>query len=159
MALGSTAAPSITRDALRNLMMTSMFGRRAGMDSNGFEVGEYDTRLIVDNINTTAASSLQASGFSNLSCTSGSSATYSLLAPVQGVYKTITQFSSSTLGFVVQFGANAQIVTTAGTSFNQAVFAGVGHTVCLACVSTSTSNGPIWVNTSPASPGITFSTY
>lgn len=159
MALGSTAISGVTREQLRNQMITSMYGRRSGMDINNYEVGEQDTRLPVDNISTTAPTSLSPNGFSILSATAASSAIQTMLQAVSGIYKQITQFSSSTLGIVVQLGANAQIVTSAGTSFNQITFAGVGHTANLACISTSTANGPIWISTSPPSPGLTFSTY
>jgi hypothetical protein len=159
MALGSTSFAQVSRETLRNSMVTSMMGRRAGMDVNGYEVGEQDTRLPIDNITTTAATSLVPNGFSVLTCTAASSAIMTLLQAVPGVYKQITQFSSSTLGIVVQFGANANIVTSAGSSFNQIVFAGVGHCVSLACVSSSTAAGPIWMSATPPSPGVTFSTY
>ncbi len=159
MALGSTSVTAMSRETLRSQMKTSMMGRRAGMDNNDYECGEQDTRLPVDNITTTVGTSLAPNGFTLLSCTAASSAIHTLQAPVSGIYKEIVQISSSTLGIVVQFGANANIVTTAGSSFNQAVFAGVGHCASLACVSTSTSAGPIWISASPASPGLTFSTY
>lgn len=159
MALGSTSIAAVTRETLRSQMLTSMFGRRAGMDARDYEVGEQDTRLVIDNIATTVPTSLSPNGFSNLSCTSVSSATHSLLAPVSGIYKQITQISSSTLGINVQFGPNANIVTSAGSSFNQMTFAGVGHCASISCMSTSTSNGPIWISATPPSPGITFSTY
>jgi hypothetical protein len=159
MALGSTSFTAVTREALRNQMVTSMMGRRAGMDVAGYEVGEQDTRLPIDNITTTAPTSLAPNGFSVLSCTAASSAIQTMLQAVGGIYKQITQFSSSTLGIAVQLGANANIVTSAGSSFNQIVFAGVGHCVSLACVSSSTANGPIWMSASPASPGVTYSTY
>lgn len=157
MALGSTAVTGQTRDGLRNLMKTSMFGRRAGMDNLDYEVGEQDTRLPVDNISTTVQTSLSPNGASVFSCTVASSALHTLQAPVAGIYKQLTQISSSTLGIAVQFGANAQIVTTAGTSFNQIIFQGVGHTAGLFC--SSTNGGGIWLSGSPASPGLTFSTY
>ena len=159
MALGSTSIAAVTREGLRNQMKTSMMGRRAGMDPYDYEVGEQDTRLPIDNIATTIQTSLSPNGFSNFSCTSLSSALHTLLAPVSGIYKTLTQISSSTLGIALQFGPNAQIVTSAGSSFNQMVFAGVGHTATLTCQSTSTSNGPIFISTTPPSPGIAFSTY
>lgn len=159
MALGSTSITAQTRESLRNTMVTSMFGRRAGMDVLNYEVGEQDTRLPIDNIGTTAASSLSPNGASVLSCTVASSALYTMNVAVSGIYKQITQISSSTLGFAVQLGANANIITTAGSSFNQVVMAGVGHTVNLFCVSSSTANGPIWLSASPASPGMTFSTF
>ena len=159
MALGSTSFTAVTRETLRNQMVTSMMGRRAGMDVSGYEVGEQDTRLPIDNITTTAATSLVPNGFSVLSCTAASSAIQTMLLAVSGIYKQITQFSSSTLGIAVQLGANANIVTSAGSSFNQITFAGVGHSASLACISSSTSNGPIWVCTTPPSPGISFTTY
>lgn len=159
MALGSTSIAAVTRNSLRNQMITTMFGRRAGMDVNDYEVGEQDTRLPIDNITSTVPTSLSPNGFSNFSCTVASSAIHTLLAPVGGIYKQITQLSSSTLGIDVQFGANANIVTSAGSSFNKLTLAGIGHSVSLACISTSTANGPIWTCTTPASPGISFSTY
>ena len=157
MALGSTAVSGLTRESLRNLIKTSLFGRRSGMDANDYEVGEQDTRLPIDNIGTTVPTSLSANGFTLLSCTVASSATHTLQNPVSGIYKTITHLSSSTLGIVVQFGAGANIVTSAGSSFNQITFQGVGHAASLACV--STNGGGVWLSASPASPGLSFSTY
>lgn len=160
MALGSTAVVGQTRAALRRQMETSMMGIRAGIDFNGYEVGEEDTRLPIDNLGTTVQSSLSPNGFSIFSCTVASSAIYTLKTSVVGIYKTLTQISSSTLGFAVQFGPLDQIVTTAGSSFNQIVFAGVGHTVGLSCVSTAgAAGGAVWISASPASPGLTFSTF
>lgn len=157
MSLGSTAITGQSRESLRSQMKTSMMGRAAGYDFNGYEVGEQDTRLPVDNISTTISTSLAANGASVFSCTSASSAIHTLQNPVAGIYKQLTQISSSTLGIALQFGAGAQIVTTAGSSFNQITFAGVGHTASLFCA--STAGGGIWLSASPASPGLTFSTY
>jgi hypothetical protein len=159
--LGSTAVTGQTRAALRRAMITSMMGVRAGMDVNGYEVGEEDTRLPVDNITTTVPTSLSPNGFSVFSCTVASSAIHTMKTSVAGIYKTLTQISSSTLGIAVQFGPNDNIVTTAGSSFNQIVFAGVGHTAGLACMSTAgaSGGGAIWTSASPASPGLTFSTF
>lgn len=157
MALSSTAITGQTREALRNQMKTSMMGRRAGMDNNDYEVGEQDTRLPVDNISTTLPTSLSPNGASVFSSSAAGGATYTLQNPVAGIYKQLTQISSSTAGYVVQFGAGAQIVTTAGSSFNQITFAGVGHTASLFCA--STNGGGVWLSASPASPGLTFSTY
>ena len=159
MALGSTSVAGVTREQWRNQIQTTMFGRKAGYDQLGYEVGEQDTRLPIDNISTTVQSSLSPNGASVLSCTVASSSLQTMINAVAGIYKQITQISSSTLGIALQLGANAQIITTAGSSFNQVVFAGVGHTVNLFCVSSSTANGPIWLNSSPASPGLAYSTY
>ena len=141
MALGSTSVAAISRESLRNQMKTSMMGRRAGMDNNDYEVGEQDTRLPVDVITTTVPTSLSPNGASLFACTVASSAIHTLQAPVAGIYKQLTQISSSTLGIALQFGAGAQLITSLGTSFNQLVFAGFGHTANLFCVATGSSVG------------------
>lgn len=159
MALGSTSISGQSRQQLRNQMLTSVHGRRLGLDPFGYEVGFHDNRKQIDNIGTTAATSLIESGMSVLSATPASSAVYTLLAPTAGVYKQITQISTPAVGFDIQLGANANIVTSAGSSFNQVTIKGVGAGVCLSCISSSTANGPIWALEASVSTGITFSTY
>ena len=164
MAIAAANLHAITKEQLRHQSITGVWGRRAGMDPSGYEVGEQDTRTPIDVIGTTAASSLAPNGFSLLGATAAG--TYTCLVAIESVYKTITQVSSSTLGYTVQFGAGAQIVTSAGSSFNQILFQGIGHTANLACVvpssgvgSSVSTAGPVWITCSPASPGLTFSTY
>lgn len=162
-ALGSTSVTGISRDGLRRSMLTSLMGRLSGFDRRGYEVGEEDTRLPIDNITSTAASTLVANGLSLLSCTAASSAVYTI-DTVGGIYKQITQISSSTLGFSVQFGANAHLVSTLGSSMNQLTFAGFGHTVNLFCAATGSSDGTaggVWIVTASFSTagGMSASTY
>ena len=169
---------SITRETLRNQMKTSMFGRRAGMDFNDYEVGEQDTRLPIDFVSATSSGiTLSPNGFSVLACTVGNGASgttavvCTLTGAVPGIYKQITQICSSTgigsgtsAAFVVQFGPNAQIITTLGSSFNQIAFASFGHTINLCCISTGSSigssagGGGVWISASPGTVG-GFSTY
>jgi hypothetical protein len=160
MAIGSTGVTAQSRASLRRQMKTSMFGARAGMDFNDYEVGEEDTRLPVEVITTTVASSFIANGFTLIATTAASSASYTLQSPVSGIYKTITQLSSSTAGFLVNFGATANIVTSAGSSFTNVTLAGVGHTLSVTCVSTAggSQGGPVWISATVASPGISFAT-
>ena len=164
--LTSTAVVALTREGLRNQMKTSMMGRRAGMDNADYEVGEQDTRLPVEVITSTVQSSLAPNGFSVMACTVATSAVYTLNAPVVGIYKQITQITTSTGTATngqhnLQFGANANIVTSAGSSFNMASLSGIGHTLSLVCVSTAggSNNGPVWLSATVASPGIAFSTF
>lgn len=138
-------------EQLRSQALTTLRGRRDGLDAAGFAVGSPDHRLPIDNLATTVSSTLGAVGFSIFSCTAASSATYTHALPTPGTYKQLTQVSSSTLGYVVNFGA-ASIVTTAGSTFNAITFLGVGHTINLAAISSGT-----WVATNLGS-GITFST-
>jgi hypothetical protein len=162
----STAVTATSRETLRGQMFTSMFGRRAGIDSRGYECGEEDTRLPTEVITTTAQSSLMPNGFSLLAATVATSAVYTLQNPVVGVYKSISQITTSTGSATngqntIQFGATANIVTSAGSSFNAMTLTGIGHVGSLVCVSTSGGSGPgpVWISASVASPGITFSTY
>ena len=164
--LSSTAVTALTREALRNQMKTSMMGRRAGMDNNDYEVGEQNTRLPVEVITSTVQSSFAPNGFTVLACTVASSAVYTMQNPIVGIYKQITQITTSTGTATngqanIQLGANANIITSAGSSFNQCVLAGIGHTLSLVCVSTAggANGGPVWLSASVASPGISFSTY
>jgi hypothetical protein len=148
----ATVVTAQTVEQLRSQSLTNLRGRRDGLDSNGYSVGAPDHRLPIDNLNTTVSSTLTAVGFSIFSCTAASSAAYTHAAPVPGTYKQLTQVSSSTLGYAINFGASVNIVTTAGSTFNQITFQGVGHTINLAAISTVT-----WVATNLGS-GITFST-
>lgn len=164
MALGSTSVSALTREALRNQIKTTLFGRRAGMDNNDYEVGEQDTRLPIDVLTTTAPTSLSPNGASVFACTVASSAIYTLQSPISGIYKQLTQLSSSTLGYAIQFGAGAQLVTSLGTSFNQLIFAGVGHTANLFCIATASSvggTGGVWLVTAgfTTAAGMQVSTY
>jgi hypothetical protein len=165
MGIAPANLQAITKEGLRNQGITNVYGRRASIDIAGYEVGEQDTRTPIDVVSTTAPTSLAPNGFSLLACTAASSAIYTMNTAVGSVYKQITQVSSSTLGYVVQFGANALIVTSAGSSFNQITFQGVGHTANLACVvpssgqGSSANTGPVWISCSPASPGLAFSTF
>lgn len=155
MALGSTSIAALTREGLRNLIQTSLFGRRSGLDRNDYQVGAQDTRLPVDLIGTTVPTSLAPNGASVLACTAVSSAAHTLQNPVPGIYKEITQISSSTLGIAVSVGASGQIVTTNGSSFNNMVFAGVGAAAELFCLSTNGSG--IW-SAAAYNSSVTFST-
>lgn len=157
--LGSTSITAITRNLYRNTILTSIHGRRNGLDARDYQVGYSAIREDIDAITTTAATSLTASGLSVLCATPASSAIYTLTNAAAGVRKSITQTSTPAVGFQIQFGANANISTTAGSSFNQATISQQGATLGLFCISSSTANGPQWTVTGVISTGIAFSTY
>lgn len=168
MSIGSTVISAVTRESLRNQMETSMLGRRAGMDPAGYEVGEQDTRLPIDVVGTTAAGQVLApNGFSVIACTINSSFAVSLTGAVAGIYKQITQISSSTAITAVQFGPNANISSSLGSSFNQILFAGQGHTANLSCIASGSSlgssagGGGTWLITTQftTAGGMSLSTY
>ena len=128
---------AISLDQLRNLIVTGWYGRRDGLDANDFEVGPKDLRTQVQDINTTAATTVYNYGYTNLMCTAASSAVYTIPAPTVGIFKTIVQTCTSTLGYAVQAPSGVNFVTTAGSSFNQVVFQGIGQTGDLIALTTA----------------------
>ena len=104
--------------------MSSVHGRRRGLDANDYLVGPPDIRRQVEDITTTAASSLSPYGMTRY-LTSGSSQTNvdTLQAPVIGVQKRIFLHSTSTGGMIIKASGSALFmgasVTTAGSTVIQ----------------------------------------
>ena len=145
-------------EVLRNQYLTSLYGRRAGIDPNAYEIGPKDFRVQIENIGTTAASSLSSFGISCLSCTVASSAIYTL-QPIDGIGiqgKQIIQTSTSTLGYIVKCSTNpvTNLLTTGGSSFNQMTFSCLGALQELVSISSV-----VWATKNTANSGVTFSTF
>lgn len=129
---------ALSLDQLRNQILTSFFGRRAGHDSNDFYIGSKEFRVQVEDITTTAASTLANYGISVLKCTIASSAVYTLATPPVGLQaKQIIQTSSSTLGYAIRAQSGVNFVTSAGSSFNQLTAQGVGAYIELTAISST----------------------
>ncbi|SRR5258707_1790059 len=142
-------------DALRNQILTSLYGRRDGIDANEYNIGPKDFRVQIESIGTTAASSLTNYGITCLTCTIASSAIYTLPGGAPGVQgKQIIQTSTSTLGYVIRAGSSVTFLTTAGSSFNQMTFSAQGATQELVAISSLT-----WATKNTANSGVTFSTF
>jgi len=108
-------AQDTSLNGLRNQILTSIFGRRLGLDSAGFLVGPNDFRSQVEGVSSagsTVVSTAVTTPLSNYGCSlvgsSGASATtaYILSAPTPGVYKTL---------FVPTTGYAVVIATTIST--------------------------------------------
>lgn len=126
-------------DKLRNQILTSLYGRRDGIDKDEYNIGPKDFRVQIENITSTAASTLSNYGITCLSCTATSSAVYTMTAPVPGVQgRQIFQASTSTLGYAIQLPAGVTILATNGSSFNQMVFYGQGAALELSAISSLT---------------------
>ena len=125
-------------ETLKNTaLQTSIRGRRLGLTQDDYLVGVKDLQKQVEDISSTAASTISAFGFTRLMSTAASSAIYTVAQHVAGIEKRIAQTSSSTLGFAVRFPSGTNVYTTAGTSFNQLVFAGAGNVVALSALSSA----------------------
>ena len=107
---------AMSLEQLRSVILTSIFGRRLGLDNQEFLVGPKDMRTAIEDITSTAATSALPYGHTRV-LTSGSSQTgsYTLQAPVPGVRKTLSLNSTST--GTMQFTAtNAAFLSGSGTS-------------------------------------------
>jgi hypothetical protein len=108
------AFPALTStllESLRSKILTSLYGRRFGIDQSGTVVGHLATREAVEVLNSTAASSAAYYG-TTVVLTSGSSQTQvnTLQAPPgAGIAKTIFQASTST--------GTAQFTASGGAAF------------------------------------------
>ncbi len=107
---------ALTLEQLRSQIITSIFGRRLGVDKDEFLVGPKDHRLSIEDISTTAATSCQNYGHTRF-LTSGSSQTgvYTLQAPVPGVRKSFSLQSTST-GTMQVTATNAAFLSASGSS-------------------------------------------
>ncbi len=103
-------------DTLRGKILTSIFGRRLGLDDQEFLVGPKDHRGAIEDITSTAATSCVPYGHTRI-LTSGSSQTgnYTLQAPVPGVRKSFSLQSTST-GAQIVTATNAAFLAASGTS-------------------------------------------
>ncbi len=171
MALTGTSVAAVSREQLRNQMETSFFNRRAGVDFNGYEVGENDTRTIIQNFassigstNVAEGTSINPAGVTCFSATLASSGPYTLFAPVPGVYKQLAMITSqytTSAPAIIQFGPNGGLITTAGSSFNQIALGGLGHIVNLLALTSPSSAGAggLWTVTAGYPSAVVFSTY
>lgn len=101
---------ALLNEQLRNLLMTSIFGRRLGLDSNDYVVGPRDIRNQVEDL-TTVPTTVAAFGVSRVVNTGSSQGPvqHFLPAPVVGIQKILLLTSTST-------GSNQFLSTANGAS-------------------------------------------
>lgn len=108
-------------ETLRSQMITSVHGRRLGLDKDDYLIGPKSLRKQVEDVQTTVATSLSAYGMTRM-LTTGSSqcGVHTLQAPVIGVQKRIFLQSTSTGCQIVKFSGGALVIgaslTTAGST-------------------------------------------
>lgn len=138
-------AQDTSLNGLRNQILTSIFGRRLGLDSNGFILGPNDFRTQVEGVSsagstivsTAVATSLSNYGISLVGATAASATTaYVLSAPQPGVYKTIF-CPTSGYAVIVTSGANICSTGNAGSTQTTITFAGKGNSVQLIGLTTA----------------------
>ena|SRR5258706_15958194 len=126
---------AMTIQQLRNNILTSIFGRRLGLDNDQYLVGALDNKVVTQQATTlTTGTVINAHGFTGVS--SSTNTTWSMAAPVEGISKQLVATTTSTGTMAVQL-ASGNFLTTAGSSFNQVTFTALGQSVDLVGLSTS----------------------
>ena len=128
-------------ETLRSALLTSLFGRRLGLDNGEYLSGAKSFKHAVEDISSTVPTTVLAYGITRIgtmSSTQGPVQNF-LPAPVAGVEKTITMTGTSTGSQQFLSTANgASIVnTSAGTTSGVLNFLGPGGSVTLVGLSTS----------------------
>lgn len=144
-------AKDTSLQSIRNEMLTSIFGRRLGLDINGSLVGALDIRVPADGWSS-AGSTFPSTGLATMSVggitvggTTGSSgstaaspACQQLPAPMPGLFKTL--FNASTAFFTVgTTAAAAYFLSTgsAGSTYQYCTLAAKGCNVTLVGLTTA----------------------
>lgn len=148
-------------ETIRSALLTTIFGRRMGLDAAGYLGGVLSVKEAVEDIQTTVPTTLLAYGISRV-LTSGSSqgpTQHNLPAPVPGVTKRILLNSTSTGSqqFLSTPNGGSIFLATAGTTAGVVNLVGPGGGVTLVGLSTSVW-GVMAVSGSTAGGAPTFST-
>ena len=141
---------AFTVEQLRSKILTSIFGRRLGLDPDGFLVGPHDSRRpIVDATSDTTGTALPNHGYVSVTTTTNDG--WTLTSPVPGCQVTLFTGSSSTGTHSVAFSP-AVAYSTNGIAGSTATLVGPGGFVTLMGLSTavwlvvarsSTTNGVV----------------
>lgn len=126
-------------ETLRNQVMTSIWGRRFGLDKDGFIIGQKDGRVAIEDFSTTAAASASPYGTTRFTA-SGSSqqASYTLQALPVGGEKHFHQTSTSTGTQQVAMPSGVTLMAASdGSSAGFITFAGKGAGATLIALSTA----------------------
>lgn len=147
-------------ETLRNQIMSSIWGRRLGLDKDGFVIGQKGPRDQIEDISTTAASSASPFGTTRV-LTSGSSqnSQYTLQVMPVGAYKILMQPTSTSTGVQTFTAASGVAFANSSDGSTSAVISllGKGAVAMLQAVS-STLIVCLNVTGSSASPLVSFTT-
>lgn len=130
-------------DTIRGQIMTSIFGRRLGLDKDEYLVGPKTLRQQVQDLTTSSsATAVPAYGVTRVTCTGSSQGPvqYLLDAPAPGVEKALVLASSSTGSFqFLTTAAGAKVFSSsAGTSAGVINLVGQGAAIRLIGLATDT---------------------
>jgi len=120
---------------LRAKILTSIHGRRLGLDPDEFLVGQKDIRKVVTNATSdTTGTNILNHGFHTVATTTND--VWALTDPVPGVAVTIATATTSTGNHAI-VPAAATIISTNGVAGSSVIMQGIGASVTLMGISTS----------------------
>lgn len=129
-----------TLEGIRSRIVTSIFGRRLGLDSNDFLIGCKDNIVPIETISSTASGqTLVAYGASIIAATNASTDSalaMTLAAPIPGVEKFLVQTSSSTAGYAITL-ASGQFVSSGSSAGVTLTSLGANQSMTLMGLSTA----------------------
>jgi hypothetical protein len=138
-------------EQIRNSILTSIYGRRAGLTGADFFAGPRALQHVIEDL-TTASTGASNSGHSRVIATGSSQGPvqYTLAAPVPGVYKTLSIDTTSTGSYQFLSTANGASIMAGsdGTTKSLINLVGQGGSVMLVGVTTA-----IWRVIAQASTG------
>jgi hypothetical protein len=128
---------AITLEQIRGKILTSIHGRRLGLDANDHLVGPKSLRQqVTQATSATTGTAIDNYGLTLMAMTTAAAKTYTLNAPEAGVSKELVATSSSTLVTKITL-SNASLSSTAGSSTTSITFNGRGDRAILVGLSTS----------------------
>ena len=129
---------AITLESIRNSALTSIHGRRLGIDNADFLVGVRGVRTeSIAATSATTGTALLNYGLSLMGLTTGAAKVYTLTAPDRaGLRKELVMTSSPTKGTQITL-SGASLVSTGGSSATSIKFLGIGQRAILESVSTA----------------------
>jgi hypothetical protein len=134
-------------DTIRNKIVTSIFGRRLGLDVNEFLVGPKGLRpQLHDATSDTTGTNIPNHGLVSVETTTDD--TWKLTDPVPGCQVTLFCQTTST-GTRTVSPVAATIITTAGTAGSTISLTGAGASITLTGITTG-----LWMQTARASSAI-----
>ena len=128
-------AQVVTLEGLRSQILTSIFGRRFGLDSGNYAVGFKGTRSPVQSVTSATTGTTVDFGGTALVSIATAASTFALAAPVPGAEMAIVNSSTGVGAFLTL--ASGNFVTTAGSTTTQVKVGGQGASVIIRGISTA----------------------
>lgn len=117
-----------TLEGLRSQLLTTIFGRRFGLDPNSYAAGVNGFRTPVNTLSSASSSAALAFGGTVSLGTATGGTTWNVAAPVPGVEMDFVQ--SSTAGGVIAL-ASGGIIGATGSTYAHMTFANLGDSIRL----------------------------